>query len=337
MHEVVTSIDIAAAPQTVWAILDDIDSYPEWNPIVPRLAGRTTLGQRLDGVLVIPELPTPPLTPEVNRVVGAREFRWISVIPGDDGFSAEHIFELRPTASGTHLVHRELFDGPGSKVLAPALDPLVAPAYRGFNEALKARAEAFAHSAVRIHPALDAADVDGARADTDATGMLRCACEADPVVVALVEPVQHNHLCGCSLCWKPEGALFAQVAVAPADTVSVVKGENHLHPVDTNASIIRHACRRCGVHMLGTVVDADHHFYGLTFVHPEREAGASPPIEFAGFVSSLVETGMPAALMAAVRRRLGEAGIPVYDAFSPEIMDVIAFHRVKLGRNHARS
>ena len=27
----------------------------------------------------------------------------------------------------------------------------------------------------------------------------------------------HNHVCGCTKCWKPSGALFSQVAVVPRD------------------------------------------------------------------------------------------------------------------------
>lgn len=34
--------------------------------------------------------------------------------------------------------------------------------------------------------------------------------------------------------------------------------------------------------------------------------------------------------MEAVRTALAEAEIPAYDAFSPEIMDVIAWHKVKM-------
>ena len=83
--------------------------------------------------------------------------------------------------------------------------------------------------------------------------------------------------------------------------------------------------------MIGTVEAPDHHFYGITFVHPElsttRIAGRP---EFAGFVSSIIESGTNASSMEAVRSELTAAGIDPYDAFSPEIMDIIAFHRVKI-------
>ena len=85
--------------------------------------------------------------------------------------------------------------------------------------------------------------------------------------------------------------------------------------------------------MVGKVSDPDHHFYGLEFVHPELATDAhQPKIEFAAFVSSLVETGTPATHMVSVRETLAKAGIPAYDAFSPELMDIIAWHKVKLAK-----
>jgi hypothetical protein len=49
-----------------------------------------------------------------------------------------------------------------------------------------------------------------------------------------------------------------------------------------------------------------------------------PPPELAGFVYSVVEAGASPSEMEAVRTALVEAEIPAYDAFPPEIMDVIA-------------
>ena len=328
-----STIEIAASPQTVWSIIDDIDRYPEWNPIVPRIAGRTTVGEALSGELVIPDMPTPPLTPTVTRIVAGREFRWKSVIPGDQGFSAEHIFILEPQESGTKLIHREVFDGPAAPHLAEPIRLLVAPAYRNFDAQLKARAEAFAKSAPATHPSVTAPD---AGATSEAT--LTCLCPSEKVEVKLSEAVQHNHLCGCSKCWKPEGALLAQTAVVAADAASVSAHPEKLEVVDAASAIRRHACKDCGAHLVGTVDDPDHHFYGLAFVHPELSADriAGKP-EFAGFVSSVIETGTSASEMEAIRAELVASNIPSYDAFSPEIMDIIAYHRVKLAAHPSLS
>ena len=140
----------------------------------------------------------------------------------------------------------------------------------------------------------------------------------------------HNHVCGCTKCWKPEGALFSQVAVVPRDNVSVIANEDKLVVVDPNATIQRHACKECGVHMYGRIENKEHPFYGLDFIHTERsnEAGWAPP-EFAAFVSSIIESGASPDNMGAVRARLVELGLPPYDCLSPALMDAIATHTAK--------
>ena len=90
--------------------------------------------------------------------------------------------------------------------------------------------------------------------------------------------IAHNHACGCTKCWKPEGAVFSVVAVVGHDNVAVAENGDKLKVVDPAALIQRHACTGCGVHMYGPV-ERDHAFKGLDFIHPERfqEDGWSPP------------------------------------------------------------
>lgn len=330
MQTLETEITIDASLQTVWSILDDLARYPDWNALIPEVRGRTTVGQVLEGKLVTPNTPTRQLGPTLTRIVPARELRWMTIVPGDQGFSAEHYFLLTPTKDGgTHLIHNENFDGPGMTAKWPGIDTNSRLAYNQMNADLKARAEAMKAASVRLHPAVEAARrVDRARPVAQRS-TLRCLCAEDEVEVTLDAPVTHNHLCGCSRCWKPGGALLAMTAVVPAGALAVTANGDKLGVVDPSQSIQRHACAQCGTHMFGRVSDKDHHFYGLDFVHPEL-AGDTPPPEFAGFVSSVVEAGASPSEMEAVRTALAEAGIPAYDAFSPEIMDVIAWHKVKL-------
>ncbi len=105
----------------------------------------------------------------------------------------------------------------------------------------------------------------------------------------------HNHVCGCTKCWKPAGALFSQVAVVPRDKLRVTKNADKLKVVDANATIQRYACKECGVHMYGRIENTKHPFYGFDFIHTElsRDQGWAPP-EFAAFVSSIIESGHPA-------------------------------------------
>ena len=92
-----------------------------------------------------------------------------------------------------------------------------------------------------IHPAVDNGIKPAAK--DFAGGTLRCLCESNPVEVVITAQCAYNHVCGCTKCWKPKGALFSQVAVVPRDKVSVSKNADKLEAVDANALIIRHACR----------------------------------------------------------------------------------------------
>ncbi|MEV5020437.1 SRPBCC family protein [Sphingobium sp. LMA1-1-1.1] len=325
-----TEITIDASPHAVWSVLDDLDSYPEWNKLVPDLTGRTTVGQTVRGTLVQANLPDVALQPELTRIVGARELRWLTDVPGEQGFTAEHCFILEPLQDGTTRVrHFENFDGPFSEIMWPGIDIHSRVAYNQMNVDLKARVEALASANIAIHPCVDA----GQRPQSEEpVEHLTCKCTSDPVEASVVGPVYHSHLCGCSKCWKPEGALFALTAVAPSSSIQIRSNAAKLAIVDENQSIQRHACTSCGAHMVGKVPNPDHHFYGLDFLHPEL--GNVPPRapEFAGFVSSIVETGTPASKMSGIRRQLADNNIAAYDAFSPELMDLIAWHKVKISR-----
>jgi S-(hydroxymethyl)glutathione synthase len=184
------------------------------------------------------------------------------------------------------------------------------------------------HSTVKIHPAVDNGFPPAS--PNFSGGVLTCHCTTNPVKVRISAQTAHNHVCGCTKCWKPHGAVFAQIAVVGRDNVEVLEHGEKLEIVDQSAAIQRHACKDCGVHMYGRIENTGHPFHGLDFVHTElsSEDGWSPP-EFAAFVSSIIESGTPPDQMPAIRARLNELGLPPYDALSPALMDVIATHTAK--------
>jgi S-(hydroxymethyl)glutathione synthase len=183
--------------------------------------------------------------------------------------------------------------------------------------------------AVSIHPSVDHGIKQGS-ADFKG-GTLTCKCADRPVKVAVQSQSAHNHACGCSKCWKPSGALFSVVAVVSRDKLSVTQNGDKLAVVDASATIQRHACKACGVHLFGRIENAKHAFFGLDFIHTElsSESGWSAP-GFAAFVSSIIETGANPANMGAVRARLKELGLEPYDCLNPPLMDALATHAAKL-------
>ena len=188
------------------------------------------------------------------------------------------------------------------------------------------RTPSFNH--IKIHPQVD----NGIAAATPgfAGGTLKCKCSTNPVEVVISDQTAHNHVCGCTKCWKPAGAAFSQVAVVGRDKLKVTKNAEKLQIVDPDAAIQRYACKDCGVHMYGRIENKDHPFFGLDFVHTELsdQTGWAAP-EFAAFVSSIIESGVAPDRLGDIRARLRELGLEPYDCLSPPLMDAIATHVAK--------
>ena len=183
-------------------------------------------------------------------------------------------------------------------------------------------------SAISIHPAVDQGVKPGAQ--DFAGGTLVCKCDQNPVEVTVNAQCAHNHVCGCTKCWKPEGAVFSYIAVVSRDKLSVTANEHKLEIVDASAAIQRHACTGCGVHMYGRIENENHPFFGLDFIHTElsKEDGWEAP-GFAAFVSSVIESGTTPDQMDGIRARLKELGLECSDCLSPALMDAIATHTAK--------
>ena len=181
---------------------------------------------------------------------------------------------------------------------------------------------------VSIHPSVDSGLKPAAK--NFAGGKLTCKCKTGAVEVTIKGQVAHNHVCGCTKCWKPAGATFSMVAVTPRENLKVTANEGKLKVVDASAAIQRHACKDCGVQMYGRIENKNHPLYGFDFVHTElsRDSGWAPP-EFAAFVSSVIEAGTKPGDMAGIRARLKELHLEPYDVLSPPLMDAIATHTAK--------
>ena len=181
---------------------------------------------------------------------------------------------------------------------------------------------------VSIHPSVDQGIVPGSPDFTG--GTLVCKCVDHAVRLKIDSQSAHNHVCGCTKCWKPEGAQFSVVAVVPRDKVVVLENGHKLEVVDASATIKRHACKECGVHLYGRIENTGHPFFGLDFIHTELspETGWSAP-GFAAFVSSIIVSGADPKNQDAVRARLRELGLEPYDCLSPPLMDFISTHIAK--------
>ena len=88
---------------------------------------------------------------------------------------------------------------------------------------------------ISIHPQVDNGIPLTAEGFTG--GTLECKCSSNPVEVTVTSQSAHNHVCGCSKCWKPAGALFSQVSVVPRDSLSITANADKLAIVDESAAM----------------------------------------------------------------------------------------------------
>jgi hypothetical protein len=132
------STDIDAVPLEVWAVLTDLASYPEWNPLFPEASGELAVGSAVTLKTVQARGRTMMVKATVLAVEPGAALRWTAGLKGIIG--GEHAFVLSALGGGTRLVQSESFGG----LLVPLSGRVLARAeasFRELNEAIKARAE----------------------------------------------------------------------------------------------------------------------------------------------------------------------------------------------------
>jgi hypothetical protein len=139
MTEISAATEIAASPQQVWAVLADLASYPQWNPLFREASGQLTAGARVTLKSVHPasgRLMTVKV--KVLAAEPATELRWASSLPGI--ITGEHSFTLTAAGNGTRLVQTETYRGLLARMSAKTLSATQA-AFQALNQAIKQRAE----------------------------------------------------------------------------------------------------------------------------------------------------------------------------------------------------
>lgn len=140
-QSVTTHIDIAAAPEDVYAILADLGAYDQWNPFIVHGSGTFAVGERVRLRMAPKGGREMSFKPKVLTAEPARELRWLGSLGLPRVFDGEHAFVLQATPTGTRLTQSETFRG----LLVPMFGKVVERAQRDFsllNAALKRRAEA---------------------------------------------------------------------------------------------------------------------------------------------------------------------------------------------------
>jgi hypothetical protein len=142
-YEISTTIEIAATPENVWAVLADLASYPKWHPMYQAVTGQLTAGSTLTITSTHPKSGR-TMTAKVKVLTAEpdTELRWASKLLGRT--IREREFRLSSTADGTSLVQAGTYSGLGGgrgRAMVQVLGR-VQDTFTTINEAIKQQAEA---------------------------------------------------------------------------------------------------------------------------------------------------------------------------------------------------
>jgi len=141
-YHLTTDIEIDAPPETVWAVLTDLDSYSDWNPFVVSSQGTVAVGERLTNRLQNPGGKAMTLRPKVTVVETGQVYEWLGHLGLPGVFDARHRFEIEPTPTGSRFTQSEAFNGVLVRFMKKMLDTQTVKGFDAMNSALKNRAEA---------------------------------------------------------------------------------------------------------------------------------------------------------------------------------------------------
>src|SRR5690349_2309125 len=151
MREFGTGIEISAPPERVWAVMSDIERWPEWTPSVTRV-------ERLDpGPLAVghrARIRQPRLLPAVWQVIAldpGRGFTWVTRSPGIRATGGHWV---EGAGAGSHVRLSLRFEGPLAGIVARLFGALTTR-YIGLEaRGLKERSEGRSHGGRRSAAAL---------------------------------------------------------------------------------------------------------------------------------------------------------------------------------------
>jgi hypothetical protein len=142
-HQLLSEIEIEAAPERVWSILADFAAYPEWNPFIRFVNGVPQQGARLKVRIQPSGTKGMTFRPTIMVADVGRELRWLGrlLIPGV--FDGEHRFLIESLAGEkVRFQQSERFKGILVPMFRAGLDRDTVRGFKEMNLALKARAEA---------------------------------------------------------------------------------------------------------------------------------------------------------------------------------------------------
>lgn len=138
MNELTTEITLSAPAGRLWELVTDVDLYPHWNPLFKKGAGRLAVGEGLELLVELPEIPPFTITPRVMELDPHRAFSWRYTMGHSVLFSWRYAVEFDADGSGgTTFVQRSVFGGILAPLFRVALRGAVEKALAAMNRAMR--------------------------------------------------------------------------------------------------------------------------------------------------------------------------------------------------------
>lgn len=137
-----TEITINAAPERVWEILTDFQSYPKWNPFLKSLEGDVQIGKRITVNITPPDGKAMTFKPVVLEYKPHVEFKWLGHLWINGLFDGEHRFQLIHNSDNTTtFIHSEKFNGILVSLFSKMIENNTRRGFEAMNRELKKLAE----------------------------------------------------------------------------------------------------------------------------------------------------------------------------------------------------
>lgn len=137
-HEL--TIQIAAAAEKVWAVLVDVERWPEWTASMQKVEARDEGPLAVGSKVRIKQPKVPAVTWEVTELEPQRSFTWTATTPGVTTVAEHRITPLGPSSVEVRLGIRR--SGPLARLVS-ALSANLTRRYVAMEaEGLKRRCEA---------------------------------------------------------------------------------------------------------------------------------------------------------------------------------------------------
>ena len=138
-YQITTTVEIAATPEHVWAVLSDLASYPQWHPVFRSVTGQLATGSKLTITTAHPTTDRAmTATVKVLAAEPASQLRWVSNL---GVYRSDRRFILTPDDGGTLLEQTATYRGILVRFPAKTI-ARIQESFEAINQAVKRQAEA---------------------------------------------------------------------------------------------------------------------------------------------------------------------------------------------------